>query len=110
MAKFEIEKSLNGTFYYHLRATNNYEIVLRGTQYKTKNACHADIDAAKTNASNSTRYEKKRAVDGQYYFNLKNAAGSVVGTSEMYTTEAKRDHGIEVVKEQAPTAPVYDLT
>jgi uncharacterized protein YegP (UPF0339 family) len=30
--------------------------------------------------------------------------GEILGTSEMYTTKAKRDEGIETVKRLAPTA------
>lgn len=110
MAKFEIEKSSNGNYYYHFRATGNYEIVLRGAQYTSKALCNSDIAAVKANAANDLRYERKTASNGQHFFNLKDASGDIVGTSEMYVNTTNRDNGIEVVKAQAPTAPIYDLS
>ncbi len=54
-------------------------------------------------------YSKQTSLNGQYYFNLSNTGG-VLGTSETYVTQKSRDIGIELVKAQAPTAPVIDLT
>ncbi|WP_118973917.1 YegP family protein [Taibaiella koreensis] len=109
MAKFEILQSDKGTYYYHLRATGNHEIILHGTQYATKSDCRAAIDAVKANAPYDSRYERKDSVDGQYYFRLNNSAGTMAGMSEMYRSKASRDHGIDLVKAQAPDAPVSDL-
>ncbi len=110
MAKFQIRKSPNGEFYYHLRATGNNEIILRGEQYKTKSACMNGTASVRTNSTYDSRYEKLYSANRQYYFNLKAANGEVIGTSENYTTIANRDHGIQLVKQQAPTAPDEDLT
>lgn len=42
----------------------------------------------------------------RYSFNLKARNNQVIGTSQMYTTTAARDHGIEVVMQGAPGAGV----
>ena len=45
---------------------------------------------------------------GQYGFNHVAANGEIIGRSEKYTTAQSRDHGIQVVLQQAPTASVQD--
>lgn len=110
MAIFEIKQSSNKEYFFHLKATGNNAIILRSEQYKTKSGCEKGIDSVKANAPNDSRYERLYAAAGQYYFNLKAANGEVIGTSETYTTSTARDQGIELVKAQAPTAEVVDLS
>lgn len=110
MAKFEIKSATNNEFYFHLKASGNHEIILRSEFYKSKNGCENGIDSVKENAPFDSRYERLYSANGQYYFNLKARNGEVIGTSEMYTTGTARDHGIELVKSQAPSATVEDLS
>ncbi len=78
--------------------------------YKAKSSAENGISSVKTNAPIDSRYDRKTATNGQFYFNLKAANGEVIGTSEMYTTSTARDNGIESVKQNAPGATVEDLT
>ena len=41
-------------------------------------------------------------------FNLKAGNGQVIGTSELYESEAGRDNGVESVKKNAPDAEVVE--
>ena len=41
-------------------------------------------------------------------FNLKAGNGQIIGTSELYESEASRDNGIESVKKNAPDAEVVE--
>jgi uncharacterized protein YegP (UPF0339 family) len=41
-------------------------------------------------------------------FNLKAANHQIIGTSETYKSTESRDHGIDSVKANAPSAPVHD--
>ena len=77
---------------------------------KAKSSAENEISSVKTNAPIDSRYDRKTATNGQFYFNLKAANGEVIGTSEMYTTSTARDNGIESVKQNAPGATVEDLT
>lgn len=52
----------------------------------------------------------KPSKDGQFYFNLTAKNGQVIATSEMYTTKAACENGIESVKENAPLAQIDDQT
>ncbi len=54
------------------------------------------------------KFVQKTAKNGQFYFNLKADNGQVILSSEMYTTKAARDNGIESVKKNAPDDARYD--
>ena len=106
--KFQVYKS--GTDYrYRLRARNG-EIILHGEGYTSKQGCLNGIDSVKRNSPKDERYERKTAVNGQYYFVLKASNGEPIGVSETYTTTAARENGIKAVKSIAPEAPIEDLT
>ena len=55
-------------------------------------------------------FQLKTAKDGQFYFNLTAKNGQIIATSEMYTTKAACENGIESVKENAPIAEIDDQT
>lgn len=107
--KFQIKKSSDNQFYFNLKAGNG-EIILTSEMYKAKNSAENGIASVKTNAPIDSRYDKKSATNGQFYFNLKAANSEVIGTSEMYTTSSARDNGIQSVKQNAPGATIEDLT
>lgn len=50
----------------------------------------------------------KQAKNGQFYFNLTAKNGQVIASSEMYTTKAACENGIDSVKENAPGAEVEE--
>ena len=58
----------------------------------------------------SSQISRLTAKDGSFYFNLAAANGEIIGSSEMYTTAAARDKGIESVKANGPTGVVKDQT
>ncbi|HEX5626113.1 MAG TPA: YegP family protein [Saprospiraceae bacterium] len=109
MAKFEITKRKNGDFQFNLKA-NNGEVILTSQGYKSKLGCTSGIHSVKTNAANDSRYELKTAANGKFHFNLKAQNGRVIGSSEMYSSEAARNNGVSSVKSNAPGAQTVDLT
>jgi uncharacterized protein len=109
MSKFTLFKGTNGSYYFNLKAGNG-EKVLSSEAYTYKSSCETGIASVRANAPLDIRYEKRRSVNAQYYFVLKGSNGEIIGTSEMYYSETSRDHGIGVVKKEAPGASVEDLT
>lgn len=100
----------NGQFYFRLRAING-EVILASECYTQKAGCENRIMAVKENAPLDSRYDRRTASDGQYCFVLQVANGQIMGMSEMYTTSAARDNGIQAVMWDSPEAPVEeDLT
>lgn len=94
-------------FYFNLRAANN-QVILTSERYTTKANARNGIDSVKANAPLDSRYEKKKSASGQHYFVLKASNGQTLGRSEMYTTEAGMESGIQSVKTNAPIATVDD--
>jgi uncharacterized protein YegP (UPF0339 family) len=109
MGKFVITKRVNGEFQFNLKA-NNGQTILASEGYKTKTNCENGIESIKRNAQDDTKFDRKTAVNGKPYFNLKATNGQIIGTSEMYETVASRDNGIESVKNNAPDATIDDQT
>jgi uncharacterized protein len=107
--KFEIKKAKNGEYYFHLKAGNG-QIILTSEMYVQKASAKNGIESVKKHAPHDEHYERKPSKNGQHMFNLKAANHEVIGTSETYTTEEARNHGIESVKENAPRAEVEDET
>jgi uncharacterized protein YegP (UPF0339 family) len=108
-AKFEIKKAGDGQFYFNLKAGNG-EVILTGEQYKAKASAQGGIESVKTNAPLDACYERKSAASDRPYFVLKAANGEVLGRSQMYSSAAAMEKGIESVKANAPAAAVEDLS
>ena len=56
------------------------------------------------------RYERKTASNGKAFFNLKAANHQVIGTSQMYATEAEREADIARVKTDGASKTVKEKT
>lgn len=109
MGKFVIKKRTNGEYQFNLKAGNG-EIILTSEGYNQKSGCENGIDSVRKNAPDDHRYERKVSANHKHFFNLKAANGQVIGTSEMYESESSREHGIDSVKHNAPSATIEDQT
>ncbi len=107
--KFEIKKSTNDKHHFNLKAGNG-QIILSSEMYETKAACENGIESVKKNAPDENRYERRESTKGDPYFVLKAANGQEIGRSEMYSSTAAMENGIESVKTNAPTAATDDTT
>jgi uncharacterized protein YegP (UPF0339 family) len=107
--KFELKKSSNGQFLFHLKASNG-QVILASEQYVERRGAVRGIESVKKNAPLDNRYERKTAKNGQAYFILRASNGRTIGQSEMYNTAASMENGIESVKKNAPTATIDDKT
>jgi len=105
-SKFHLRSS--GSQYYFNLSASNGEVILTSERYTTKQSALNGIDSVRRNAPLSSRYEKRISRANQPYFVLKAGNGEIVGTSEMYSSAAARDNGIEAVKKAAPSALLVD--
>src|SRR5262245_26558209 len=106
--KFEIKKSSDGQFMFNLKAGNG-EIIFTSQMYSAKASAQGGIESVKANARNDAMFERKTSESKQPYFVLKAVNGEVLGRSQMYSTTATMEKGIESVKANAPGAAVEDL-
>jgi uncharacterized protein YegP (UPF0339 family) len=109
MGKFVISLRKNGEFQFNLKAGNG-QVILSSEGYSSKASCTNGIESVRTNSAIDGRFDSQMSMNGKYFFNLKASNGQVVGSSQMYESEATRDNGIESVKNNAPDATVEDET
>lgn len=109
MGKFIITKRKNEEYQFNLEASNG-QVILTSEGYASKAGCKNGIESVKTNAPTDSKYDRKTATNGKYYFNLKAGNGEIIGTSQMYISTSGRDNGIESVRTNAPTASIIDET
>ena len=106
---FELSKSSNDQFRFVLKAGNG-EVILTSELYTTRASAENGIASVRTNSPLDERYEKKTATNGKFYFNLKAGNHQVIGSSQLYASEASRDKGIASVKTNGASETVKDNT
>lgn len=94
-------------FHWDLKA-GNAETILSSQLYTAKAGAEAGIESCRSNSGDDTRYMRMRSKDTKPYFVLKAANGEVIGTSQMYSSEAARDQGIASCKENGPKGVTQD--
>jgi len=107
--KFEIKQSANGKFHFNLKAGNG-QIILSSEMYESKSACENGIESVKKNAADERRFEKRESKNGDPYFIIKAGNGQEIGRSEMYSSDAACQNGIDSVAKNAPDAEIVDTT
>lgn len=105
MGKFIALTGSNGQYYFNLLASNGRTILSSGG-YATNEERNDGIHVVQDHAYEHLRFERKISKSGEYYFVLKNMEGEIMGTSEMYISEASRENGIEAVKNNARDAEI----
>jgi uncharacterized protein YegP (UPF0339 family) len=105
---FELSNSKDGQFRFVLKA-GNAETVLSSELYKSKRAAENGIASVQANCDNDGCYEKKTAANGKAFFNLKAGNHQVIGSSQMYASEASRDSGIASVKANGASKTVKEV-
>jgi acetyl esterase len=107
--KFELKKAKDGQFYFNLKGANG-QVILTSEMYKAKSGAENSIESVKKNAALDERYDRRESKKGEPYFVLLAANKQVIRQSEMYSSAAAMEKGINSVKTNAPAASVDDLT
>lgn len=106
---YELKKSTDGRYQFNLCA-GNHEVILSSQLYSDKQAAENGMHTVREHGTHENRFERKLSARGEPYFSLKAANGQLIGTSEMYGSEASRDNGIRAVVSNCPSTVVKDLT
>ncbi|HLO99238.1 MAG TPA: YegP family protein [Fimbriimonas sp.] len=109
MGKYSLKKAKDDSYFFHLKAGNG-QTILSSEMYTTKAAAENGIESVRTNSAIAERFEKKESKGGDPYFVLKAGNHQVIGTSEMYSSDAACQNGIESVMENGPDSPTDDET
>lgn len=106
---YEIKTTEAGKIHFTLKAAN-HEVVLSSQQYAEKANALNGIESVRTHGTKDECFERKVSAKGEAYFSLKASNGQLIGTSQMYSSDAARDNGIASVIKNASTPDVKDLT
>ena len=106
---FELKKAANGQFHFNLKADNG-ETLLTSEMYDSKASAQNGIASVQKNCQDDARYARSVAANGKFHFTLKAANHQVIGSSQMYASEATRDAGIASVKKHGVTTNITDAT
>lgn len=109
MAGQYVLKRSGSQFMFNLKGGNG-ETILTSERYTTKQGAENGIASCRTNSAVDARYDRRLSAGGQPYFVLKAANGEPIGSSEMYSSAAARDQGIDSCKRNGPSAPTRDET
>lgn len=107
--KFVLRKTDKGNFVFNLKASNG-QIILTSEPYSEKRSAMNGIESVRKNAVKDANFERRTAGNGQPYFVLKAANTQIIGQSEMYSSKATMENGIDAVMRNAPDAALEDLT
>lgn len=105
---YELKRS-GDQYMFNLKAAN-HEVILTSERYTSKASALEGIASVRQNSPVDARYQRKTATNGSPFFNLTATNGQIIGHSEMYSSVAARDNGIESVKSNGPTPTVKDNT
>jgi uncharacterized protein YegP (UPF0339 family) len=105
---FELHRNDKGHYHFVLKA-GNAETILSSQVYRVKRSALKGIASVQTNAAIEARFERKTAKNGKPFFDLRAANHQVIGTSQMYTSEAHREVGIASVKTHAVAVHVKEI-
>lgn len=110
MAKgwYELNKNDKGQFFFNLKA-GNAQVILTSQMYKTAAGAKNGIASARKNSGNEALYEVKTAKNGKSHFNLKAKNSQVIGSSQMYASQASAQKGIQSVKTNGASETVKNL-
>jgi uncharacterized protein YegP (UPF0339 family)/cell division protein FtsB len=97
VGKYVVSAAKNGNYHFNLKATNG-QVILSSEMYSTKAACMNGIESVQNNCNEDVRYDRLQSSNDKSYFNLKASNGQIIGTSEMYESEANMEKGIASVK------------
>jgi uncharacterized protein YegP (UPF0339 family) len=104
---------LSGAAHDHYRfnlKAGNGQTILTSEAYSSKEEAKHGIESVRVNSALDERYDRRTAKDGRPYFVLKAANTQIIGQSQMYSSPASMEHGIESVKTNGPGSPVVDET
>ncbi|MGJ8672444.1 YegP family protein [Rubritalea sp.] len=102
---YELKETESGKYKFNLKA-GNHEVILSSQLYSSKASAENGITSCQNNGSDDSKFDRLESKSGQPYFNLKAANGQIIGSSEMYSSEASRDNGIKSVQTNSPSTTI----
>ncbi len=94
---YQISPTTNAKFMFNLKA-ENHQVILTSEVYEQKQSALAGIASVQANGPYSKNFEHKTSKAAEPYFVLKAQNGEIIGTSQMYSSQAAAEAGIASVQ------------
>ena len=107
--RFELKRADRGRFVFNLRAGNG-RIILTSGLYDSRKAAAEGIATVIACAHDRASIERKVASNGRPYFVMTSSTGDLLARSEVYSSAAALERGIESVLQSIAGATLRDLT
>jgi uncharacterized protein YegP (UPF0339 family) len=106
---FELKTAGTDSFRFALKA-GNHQIILTSQTYASKASALNGIESVRTNSPLEARYDRRTSKAGEPYFVLLAGNGQIIGQSEMYSSPAAMENGIQSVMRNGADSVLKDLT
>ncbi len=93
----EIKKHKNSTYQFELK-TSTGQILLSSIPFPNEEVTKKKVEELHPLITKQTSFERRTNHSGKFHFNLKDANGSVIGNSQLYSSEAGMENGIKNLK------------
>lgn len=102
---YQISPTTNAKFMFNLKAENN-QVILTSQVYEQKQSALDGIASVQANGPDAKNFEHKASTAGEPYFVLKAQNGEVIGTSQMYSSQAAAETGVASVQTNASSTEI----
>lgn len=100
----EIKKDEKNMYCFSVKSTGG-SIILGSIPFPNKEAIHKVILDLNSMDRHENIFERKTNHQGKFLFNLKDRTGNIIGSSQLYSSEAGMENGIKNTKNSLKSVP-----
>ena len=90
----EIKKEQPDSYYFYLK-TEDGNTLLKSIGFPSRKEAEAVIQQLPSLMQNQIAFERQTSHQGQFLFRLKDFSGKILGSSQLYNSEAGMENGIK---------------
>jgi len=102
-------QNVTGQYSFTFRAIDG-QLLLTSISFPDKDTALHGIELTRSLAQTAQHYQIRSAGGGQYYFELKNSEGEMLGRSTVYPDGQSLEKGIDLLKNYSKPSRLLDLT
>ena len=95
----EIKQQNDNTYQFELK-TSTGQLLLSSIPFPNEEVTKKKVEELHPLMSKQTSFERRTDHSGKFHFNLKDANGSVIGNSQLYSSEAGMENGIKNLRKR----------
>ena len=108
-ATFELKTNDENQYFFNFLNSKG-ELILMSSDYDNKEEAMQDIKEVRTGSLMTNQIAASKVPEGDMFFVIKDAAGSIIVKSVLYNSTMMFDNALHTVKDSACVAEIVDLT